>query len=186
MSDRRRIHFFGDYLNSLNRKSLAVEVGVHQGEYLFAMVNYCKQVKWFGVDPYSVYKSFSDRFVMPPQEEWNSLYTNIMQKLSTHPDRHRIKLIRKKSADALIDTPNDLDFVYIDGDHTYEAVAEDIKLWEPKVRLGGIIGGHDYNKAKDRYRKIFSGVIQAVDEYAKQHNLVVNESVPGNWYWVKK
>jgi hypothetical protein len=185
MSDRRRIQFFGDYLNSLNRKSLAVEVGVHQGEYLFAMVNYCKQVKWFGVDPYSVYKSFSDRFIMPPQEEWNKVYAAICQKISTHSDRHRIKLIRKKAVDSLSDIPNDLDLVYIDGDHTYEAVAEDIKLWEPKVRPGGIIGGHDYNKSKDRYRKIFSGVIQAVDEYAAANNRLLLVNVPGNWYWIK-
>lgn len=185
MSDRRRIHFFGNYLNSLNRGCSAVEVGVHRGEYLFSMMDYCKTVQWFGVDPYAVYKNFSDRFIMPPQNEWEDIYSTVTQKISTHPDRHRIKLIRKKSADALNDAPNDLDFVYIDGDHNYEAVAEDIKLWEPKIRLGGIIAGHDYNKAKDRYRKIFSGVIQAVDEYAAANNRKLLVDVPGNWYWTK-
>mgnify|MGYP001300021784 CR=1 FL=1 len=185
MSDPRRIRFFGNYLNNLNRKSLAVEIGVHQGEYLFAMVNYCKSVKWFGVDPYTVYKTFSDRFTMPPQEEWSTLYTNICQSISTCPDKHRIKLLRKKSSEALNDTPNDLDFVYIDGDHNYEAVGEDIKLWEPKIRTGGILAGHDYNKSKDRYRKIFSGVIQAVDEYAAANNRLLLVDVPGNWYWIK-
>lgn len=36
-----------------------------------------------------------------------------------------------------------LDWVFIDGDHRYEAVAEDIRLWTPKVRAGGIVAGHD-------------------------------------------
>ena len=39
---------------------------------------------------------------------------------------------------------NSLDFVYIDACHQYDDVVEDIKLWEPKVRPGGWIGGHDF------------------------------------------
>lgn len=36
-----------------------------------------------------------------------------------------------------------LDLVFIDGDHSYDAVREDILLWRPKVREGGILCGHD-------------------------------------------
>ncbi len=49
------------------------------------------------------------------------------------------------------------DFVYIDGDHAYESCKQDIELWLPKIRSGGMIGGHDYCAA-------CPGVIQAVDE----------------------
>ena len=35
------------------------------------------------------------------------------------------------------------DFVFIDGDHRYESVRRDIQAWLPKVRPGGIMGGHD-------------------------------------------
>jgi hypothetical protein len=37
-----------------------------------------------------------------------------------------------------------LDFVYIDADHSYEIVKKDIKSWYPKVKIGGVIAGHDY------------------------------------------
>jgi cephalosporin hydroxylase len=37
-----------------------------------------------------------------------------------------------------------LDFVFIDGDHTYEGVLADIKAWLPKVKKGGTIAGDDY------------------------------------------
>jgi predicted O-methyltransferase YrrM len=50
-----------------------------------------------------------------------------------------------------------LDVVFIDLDHTYEAVKEDIKLWLPKVKKGGFIAGDDYHEH-------WKGVIQAVDE----------------------
>ena len=37
-----------------------------------------------------------------------------------------------------------LDFVFIDGTHTYDAVKQDIRAWLPKVKSGGLLTGHDY------------------------------------------
>jgi hypothetical protein len=49
------------------------------------------------------------------------------------------------------------DFVFIDAAHSYSAVKSDIERWQPKVRPGGWLGGHDYNEK-------FPGVIAAVNE----------------------
>jgi hypothetical protein len=38
-----------------------------------------------------------------------------------------------------------LDFVYIDAAHDYENVKKDITAWLPKVKVGGVIAGHDYH-----------------------------------------
>lgn len=54
--------------------------------------------------------------------------------------------------------PATLDFVFIDADHHYHAVADDIARWRPKLRPGGWLTGHDFNRER------FPGVIQAVDE----------------------
>jgi hypothetical protein len=51
----------------------------------------------------------------------------------------------------------ELDFVYIDGNHRYEYVKKDIELYYPKVKKGGLISGHDYKKNEP-------GVIKAVHE----------------------
>jgi len=58
-----------------------------------------------------------------------------------------------------------LDFVYIDADHSYKSVKEDINAWAPKVREGGIVAGHDYYLT----RAGNIGVIAAVNEYVKEH-----------------
>jgi predicted O-methyltransferase YrrM len=50
-----------------------------------------------------------------------------------------------------------LDGVFIDADHSYEAVKQDIQNWLPKIRVGGILAGHDYNST-------FQEVMKAVNE----------------------
>ncbi len=42
-----------------------------------------------------------------------------------------------------------LDFVFINGDHSYDIVKKDIELWVPKVKEGGTLAGHDYFNAPD-------------------------------------
>jgi predicted O-methyltransferase YrrM len=43
---------------------------------------------------------------------------------------------------------NKLDFLFIDGDHTYEGVREDFKMYAPLVREGGLIAFHDIAPAE--------------------------------------
>jgi len=69
-----------------------------------------------------------------------------------------INKVRKTSMDAVEDFPDEtFDFVYIDGDHGYESIKNDILKWLPKVKSNGILAGHDYIASYD-------GVIKAVDE----------------------
>lgn len=53
-----------------------------------------------------------------------------------------------------------LDLVFIDADHSYSAVRDDIAAWWPKLKIGGIMIGHDYACPRDQDY----GVIQAVNE----------------------
>lgn len=48
-----------------------------------------------------------------------------------------------------------LDAIYIDASHDYKSVCADIEGWMPHLRIGGLMGGHDYN---------FKGVYDAVNE----------------------
>lgn len=69
---------------------------------------------------------------------------------------------RSSSSDAVIRFPDDhFDWVYIDGNHSYPFVSQDLANFLPKVKPGGIIAGDDYGPGgwwKD-------GVIRAVDEF---------------------
>jgi cephalosporin hydroxylase len=65
---------------------------------------------------------------------------------------------------------NSLDFVFIDANHTYEFVRKDIEAWLPKIKVGGYIGGHDYNSCE--------GVKRAVDEaFGGNKSIVAGTSI---------
>ena len=85
--------------------------------------------------------------------------------------------IRQKSADAADLVPNGLDFLYIDGNHMQEYVEKDIKLYYPKVRRGGMFGGHNYQPENP-------GVMKAVYAFFKKRNLTFR--VDRNDWWVIK
>lgn len=72
--------------------------------------------------------------------------------------------------------PASLDFVFIDAEHSAEAVTADIAAWRPTVKPGGFLSGHDYNHPN------FPGVRQAVDAYASAHGLQVETGRDHTWF----
>lgn len=72
--------------------------------------------------------------------------------------RDRITVLKMLTQDAAGQLPADFfDLVFIDADHRYEGIKFDIVHYAPKVKPGGLLCGHDYNKN-------WPGVVQAVRE----------------------
>ena len=119
-----------------------------------------------------------------------SLYSEFLK--NTAPVKKYINPIRITSLEgSTLYQDNSLDFVFIDAFHQYEDVLEDIKVWLPKVKVGGILAGHDYghqgvNKAVNEF---FSGKKYDIEEdcwiYTKQKEEEINCSditlVTGLW-----
>lgn len=58
--------------------------------------------------------------------------------------KDNVTWLRVTSEEASNTLDDNIDVVYIDGNHTYPYVKQDIELWYPKVKKNGIIGGHDF------------------------------------------
>lgn len=72
-----------------------------------------------------------------------------------------------------------LDLVFLDADHSYDAVKADLAAWLPKMKLGGWIGGHDYRNSDPRFR---FGVDRAVDEWAAASGRVIETDLNFTWF----
>jgi hypothetical protein len=81
-----------------------------------------------------------------------------------------------------------LDFCYIDGNHLFDYVMQDIIEWSKRVRSGGIVSGDDYMRL-DQKRWIGGGVIEAVQAYANAHQVpiwfICNAHRSTDFFWVK-
>lgn len=128
-----------------------VEVGVHTGEFSDMLLQHSNLSRLFSVDAWH-----SDEPGLPIGKTDLEAFKMAADTLWKHG--HRSVMIRQKSVDAAKLFPDkSLDFVYIDANHTYEAVTSDITAWWPKMKPGGIFAGHDYNEISPEVR-------QAVDE----------------------
>lgn len=116
--------------------------------------------KLYLVDPYTLYSEYLD---IKSPFAWHAEKVS-KEKLALHIDK--IIRIKKMSWDAVDEIPDNLDFIYIDGNHSYEYVKKDILLYYPKIKTGGVFGGHDYyNQGEAREVK------KAVDEWVAENNL---------------
>jgi len=105
---------------------------------------------------------------LSPQWELDNQYRHVFRMYLDNP---KVKIIREFGFRAAEFFDNEtFDFVYIDADHTYEGCLEDIKAWYPKVKLGGVIGGHDYVEHVNGFDVKF-GVLEAVNEFRLDNNV---------------
>jgi len=159
------------------------EVGVAKGKFSRLMLDRIPGLKLYCVDQWNNYDG------QRKKRDHNVNYKEAKKRLEG-----RATLIRKKSEDAHYDIPDgSLDFVYIDGNHQYDFVMLDILFWSRKVRLGGLVCGHDYfnNPKRGMAAKC------AVDHYVQAHGICPlhltdkravrhREDRHPSWFWVKE
>lgn len=152
------------------------EVGVAYGGHAEAILNISTLDKLYGVDPYLHTESYHDPMNLP-QAEFDELYLYVLERLARFGDRY--EHIRKTSKQAVDEIPGQIDFIYIDADHSYDGVWRDLCAWYAKVREGGVIGGHDYDHPS------FPSIKKAVDEFFRRFAWKVHAEGEGVW-WVEK
>ena len=165
-----------ELLSSLPKHfKVGAEIGVWEGWYTFQILERTN-MHIFAIDPWVSTKGYAD----PTNrgDDFNPAATGVdgflwhetryMQTMATligEVPRDRWTIFRSFSYDSVhFIEDKQLDFVYVDGDHSYDAVVKDMRDWWPKVNIGGILAGHDYNDNNP-------GTIQAVNEFAIQNNL---------------
>jgi hypothetical protein len=165
---------------------VGAEVGVWKGEFVGHIMKNSPRVKtYYAIDPY---KDYSQGVYLARQSkgwtqtEWNALHKKVEESLKQYGNR--VFLLRMTSEQAAKTIPDaSLDFVFIDGNHSYEHVKKDTALWAPKVRAGGLVSGHDYDSP------FHTGVKKAVDEFAMEEGVSIKAHSNGKdrvWWYIKE
>lgn len=151
---------------------VGAEIGVYRGEF---SAKFCAVgLKMYAIDPWMSFRGQGKH--QRVQEVQDSYYEQAKKNLAPYPD---CVIIKKTSMEAVLAFKDDsLDFVYIDGDHNFRHAAEDIYEWSKKVRVGGVVSGHDYYNTAYFARNSICNVGVIVDAYVKEFNIT-------NWYIYK-
>lgn len=141
-------------------KLVGIEIGVYFGTnasyYLKELDIECV----FLIDPYTAYENYD-----PKKLGLKGSLEEAKKRAHAVLCRYEQKIIWiEKKADEVtgLIADDSLDFVYIDGNHSYSSVREDILLYYPKLKRGGLLSGHDYD---------IESVRKAVNDFAEVRGL---------------
>jgi len=183
MESRKKIPALINLMNA-NR---VCEIGVKQGDHIRAMLG-SKADLIIAIDIWRDDGSNTRNDTLSPDSDFQKWYQE-MVKLE-RDNNGRLLLIRDYSFNiSNIVSDESFDFIYIDADHSYKAVRQDIEEWWPKVVHNGVLSGHDYSRGMPNGGVRF-GVIDAVDEFVKDNKLELNFHVtkkdPNNSWFIYK
>jgi predicted O-methyltransferase YrrM len=176
-----------------------VEVGTCLGGFAKFLLDSTPCFKLFCVDPYMHFENdeYKDALNGMTQQECDMKFHHVQYMLKAHAG-DRVHMLRLTSSDAANMFPDGVvDFVYIDANHEYKYVKEDIMAWIPKLRGGGILAGDDVESLDlphtDKNAHIqhtdwafgLYGVHTALVDI-KQENPWFNYTVEGGQFWWRK
>jgi len=161
IKDKRGLEIPGwfDFFNLYNEmvekfdNALFIEVGTWKGRSTCYMGSRIKEsgknIKLYAIDIFG-------KFISEDKEvDTSDIYNEFIENIEPYKDiiipvKGDSKVIHKDFPD------ESFDFIFLDGGHDYETIIEDIKGWYPKLKKGGIFGGHDCD---------WPGVGKAIKEY---------------------
>ena len=144
----------------------------------------CKIIEigsWFGASIFYLAQEFKNRNKLSTKlyaiDTWNyeknsfEKFLNNMEEGKVHDMITPIKMSSIEASNQFEE--ESIDVVFIDSSHQYDDVLNDIKAWYPKVKKGGIIGGHDYVAG---HKVSESNVIKAVHKFFLYKNLEIRQA----------
>ena len=145
-----------------NKPVKVLEIGTYKGWNAKSILKELNVKELYIIDPYEEYEDYL--------KAENNKTKKFMENCRKIAERRLFKWnnkliwIKKKSGDAVNDIKdNSMDFIYIDGNHTYKYVLEDMNNYWPKLKKGGLFTGHDITNHR--------GVGEALFEFCKEKNI---------------
>lgn len=135
-------------------KEKAVEIGVFEGLNTSIIAKALKPSGTvFGIDPF-----FTGRL--------NISYTKLITKITLSRKKvgQKVTLIEKFSSEAIDDIPDAIDFIFVDGDHSFDGVCNDFFMYSAKLAPGGIIAFHDARLFENGWTSSDWGPVRLIQE----------------------
>lgn len=147
-----------ELLRILPKHGVVAELGVDEGDFsnLILMIN--KPIKLHLVD------SWGNKYYNQEKK------TKVESRFKKYIENRTVEINRGLSTEIVVEfKDNYFDWIYIDTSHSYTTTIQELELYRDKVKVGGVIAGHDYILGNWN-RLVRYGVIEAVYEFCVRYN----------------
>jgi hypothetical protein len=149
-------------INLIKPGDVCAEIGVWKGEFSKKIIAK-KPSELNLIDPW-VHQDYDNRWYSIEQKKMDLIYENVLRDLG---NLENVKIYKMFSTDVLFE--NDyFDFIYIDGNHSYEFVLKDLRHYYPFMKNESYIAGDDFGWT-DKYCK--KGPAEAVKDFCRANRL---------------
>lgn len=164
------------YIKRLGENVVGIEIGTCRAESTAYLLEKCPNIqRIFTIDPYQAYQDWNGEIT---QDDVDRFMDAAKKNLEPYGDRAR--MIRETSTQAVSNFTDTLvDFIFVDGDHSYEATLADCEAYYPFLKPGGFFCGHDYSSIDAVYR--------AVNDFRDNNKITspINLSTNSTFFWYK-
>jgi len=175
ISGKGLVNVINDHSVRLNRNVVGLEIGICKGENIVHFLEQTNRIdKIYCIDPYLPYMDWVGPVTQEDMDLW---YDITIKNFAPHADKI---VMYKEASDKCVNKfeNNQFDYIFIDGDHSYQGVTNDLNNFYDKLKMGGIFSGHDIN---------LPDVQRALSEFRSTKN-IQNEMKFTDinvWYWIK-
>jgi hypothetical protein len=159
---------------------IGAELGVWKGQMSMELLKQHKDLFLYLVDRWQVppegdsYYQGSRVMARSSQEDFDRCFHLACQSVIPYSDRCKILKMTTIEASEYIDD-NSLDFIFVDSDHSYIGVTNDLTYWTPKLKKGAILSGHDFNNS-NTYNEVERAVRDFLGDRFKEIELDVDHT----------
>ncbi len=170
--------FLREHIKTVQRMNdlTVAEIGVWKGDHARTLQNQLDIDHLYLIDSYEDYNGYADLNEPRSSHRLKHAKREARARLAEYDN---ITWIERRSENASDHLSESLDYVYVDGNHAYEYVLNDIQTYYSLLRPGGVLAGHDFSGE-------WPGVVEAVVEFSKTEGIPFRLEDPGtDWFFIK-
>jgi hypothetical protein len=164
------------HIKELGNDLVGCELGVCRGYNLRYLLDRAPNIKFsYAIDPWMPYHDWCEYVDQARVDSWKAKAVEMLT-----PWSDKIGVLQMTSAEAAVHiADSSLDYIFVDGDHSYEATVNDCRLYWSKVKPGGIFSGHDWQ---------LPDVCRAVTTFRQEFNITTEIIFTDYnvWFWHKE
>lgn len=164
------------YIKRHGENLKGIEIGTCRAESTAYFLEKCPNIDLLTtIDPYKGYQDWNGEITQETVDRFLDIAKKNLKQYGK-----RVKMLREDSVNAASKFEDEsVDFIFVDGDHSYDATLADCEAYYSKLKKGGIFCGHDYQTLED--------VKRSIDDFRTKYKITapINLSLNSAFFWTK-